>query len=79
MKKNNKNDNSSKIKDNNNRDIVTELLLKKSSQNKFDIIEYCSKDECTSCNFGTLPIEQKGYICSVCDKKKEKFNMPFLS
>ncbi len=44
---------------------------------KFDLIEFLDKDECTSYNFGKVPIEQKGYICLVCDKKKKNFMCHF--
>ena len=42
-------------------------------QTKFNILEYLYKNECTSYSFGKVLIEQKAYICSVCDKKKKNF------
>ena len=38
---------------------------------KFNILEYILKKECTSYSFGKVPIEQKAYYCSICDKKKK--------
>ena len=46
---------------------------------KFNILEYILKKECTSYSFGKVPIEQKAYYCSICDKKKKKYNLSLLS
>ena len=71
MKKNKNNNNSSK-KENKANDILEEFEIKDGvSQNKFNAIDFVSKNECTSISFGKIPIEQKGYVCSVCDKKKK--------
>ena len=52
------------------KDIFDEYnLLEKESAMKFNILEYIYKKECTSYSFGKIPIEQKAYFCSVCDKK----------
>ena len=62
---------------NENKDNFDEFQIIENNQTKFEIMEYCSKDKCTSYYFGTLPIEQKGYICSVCDSKKKNLMCHF--
>ena len=72
MKKNKNKNNSSKKKENKANDILEEFEIKDGvSKNKFNAIDFVSKNECTSISFGKIPIEQKGYVCSVCDKKKK--------
>ena len=68
-KKNNK----SKDKQSINSDDLFEEIKQKEvvSISKFDMDDFKSKDQCTAYHFGKLPIEQKGYFCSVCDKKKK--------
>ena len=63
----NKKNRKSKNKDEN--ENFDEFQIIESNQTKFDLIEYFSKDECTAYYFGQVPIDQKGYVCSVCDSK----------
>jgi hypothetical protein len=58
-------------------DILEEFQINEFSQDKFKLKDFKSKDECTSYYFGKIPIEQKGYICSVCDKKKKNIICEF--
>ena len=69
IKSNNRKDKNSSSSD----DILEEFKKQEISHTKFEILEFLSKDECTSIYFGKEPIEQKSYICSVCDKKKKNF------
>ena len=63
----------------NSDELFNELNKKEGeSHTKFDFQDFISKKECTSYYFGKLQIEQKGYICSICDKKKKKSYMSFL-
>ena len=56
----------------NSDELFKELTKKEGeSHTKFEMQDFISKNECTSYYFGKLPIEQKGYICSICDKKKK--------
>ena len=75
MKENKNNHKYNKEKDkqsNAPKDILEEFQIKEGvSHNKFNVLEFLSKNECTSYAFGKIPIEQKGYICSICDKKKK--------
>ena len=76
MKSNKKNKNR-KQKDSENgtsssKDFFDEFQ-EQEEQTKFNIVEYLYKNECTSYSFGKVLIEQKAYICSVCDKKKKNF------
>ena len=48
-------------------------LQEQETETKFNIVEYLYKKECTSYSFGKILIEQKAYICSVCDPKKKNF------
>ena len=48
-------------------------LQEQETETKFNIVEYLYKNECTSYSFGKILIEQKAYICSVCDPKKKNF------
>ena len=54
-----------------NNDILEEFQISKYTHNKFKLKDFKSKDECTSYYFGKTPVDQKSYICSVCDKKKK--------
>ena len=69
------NNNKSKIKNENqfgnSNDKLDFFHLQEKEQTKFDITQYIKKEECTTYYFGKVPIEQKGYMCSVCDKKKK--------
>ena len=56
------------------KDFFDEFQLQEQEvQTKFNIMEYIYKNECTSYSFGKVVIEQKGYFCSVCDKKHKNF------
>ena len=69
--KNKKNKNSKDKQSLDSDDLFEELKQKEgSATTKFDMLDFFSKDNCTAYYFGKLPIEQKGYVCSVCDKKK---------
>ena len=51
-------------------DIIDEFQIEEiASQNKFNLDVLLSKNQCTSYSFGKTPIDQKAYICLVCDKK----------
>ena len=76
MKDNNKKNKSNKRKSTTNNNFE-EFQIQEGTQTKFDLIEFLSKNECTSLNFGKFPIEQKGYICTVCDKKKKNLMCRF--
>ena len=39
----------------------------------FDYLDFMSKKSCTVYYFGEEPIEQKAFICSICDKKKKNY------
>ena len=70
--KNKKNKNSKDKQSLDSDDLFEELKQKEgSATTKFDMLDFFSKDNCTAYYFGKLPIEQKGYVCSVCDKKKK--------
>ena len=68
-----KNNNKSKDKESiNSEDLFEELKQKEGTAvSKFDMDDYKSKEQCTAYYFGKIPIEQKGYFCSVCDKRKK--------
>ena len=70
MKTISKNNNSDQ--ENNTNDILEEFQIQEGvSQNEFNLREYLSKNECSSIYFGKVQIEQKAYVCSICDKKKK--------
>ena len=70
--------NDNEIEKNDGSDILEEFQIQEGgSQNTFDLIDYLSKNECTSIYFGKIPVEQKAYICSVCDKKKKNYICDF--
>ena len=74
VEKGNKNKNKTdKENQSNSTDNLLEELNKREDEihTKFEMSEFLSKNGCTSFYFGNIPIEQKGYICSVCDKKKK--------
>ena len=81
MKEKNKYIKSNKRKDKNSvsSDDILEEFKKQEivSHTKFEILEFLSKDECTSVYFGKENIEQKSYFCSVCDKKKKNLMCHF--
>ena len=62
--------------DNASNDNFDEFQLE-GAQTKFNLEDYIYKKECTSYDFGNIPLEQKGYICSVCDKKKKNLMCRF--
>ena len=62
-----------------NEDQIKRTLLnefgiqEKISIKNFDYLDLMSKKQCTSFYFGEEPIEQKAFICTVCDNKKKNY------
>ena len=56
------------------RNIIKEFGIQEKTEIKyFDYLDYISKESCTSYYFGDEPIEQKAFICSICDNKRKNF------
>ncbi len=55
-------------------DDKNKKMYKKDNTNVlFSIEEYLQKENCTSYNLGTLPIQQKCYTCSICNPSEDKY------
>ena len=48
-------------------------IIERTDIKTFDYLDLLSRKSCTSYYFGEEPIEQKAFICSVCDTKKRNY------
>jgi len=56
------------------RKIIKEFgIQEKIEIKKFNYFDFASNESCTAFYFGEEPIEQKAFICSVCDNKKKYY------
>ena len=56
------------------RKIIKEFGIQETIEiKKFNYFDFASNNSCTAFYFGEEPVEQKAYICTVCDNKKKYY------